>query len=103
MISVDIHYFCSNTLYEVENILFQHPSVCSWYTSMTLSCSISRAFGVSSSLMRLPSNRQAQSLGVRLLELAHLRCLLYAEMDLVGVLAHHLQLDVFGLLRHGSV
>merc|ERR1719402_182580 len=33
------------------------PPVCSWYTSMTSSCSISRAFGVSSSLILLPSNR----------------------------------------------
>merc|ERR1719461_796898 len=34
------------------------PPVCSWYTSMTSSCSISRALGVSSSLMRRPSKRK---------------------------------------------
>ena len=42
----------------------------------------------------------ADPLAVRLLELAHLGGLLHAEMDLIGVLAHHLQLDVLGLLRH---
>ena len=41
----------------------------------------------------------ADSLGVGLLELAHLGCLLDPEVDLVGVLAHHLQLDVLGV-RH---
>ena len=33
------------------------PPVCSWYTSITSSCSISRALGVSSSLILRPSNR----------------------------------------------
>ena len=45
----------------------------------------------------------ADALRVRLLQLAHLRRHLDAEVDLVGVLAHHLQLDVLGLvlvLRH---
>ena len=36
------------------------PPVCSWYTSMTSSCSISRALGVSSSLIRRPSNRKLE-------------------------------------------
>ena len=34
------------------------PPVCSWYTSITSSCSISRALGVSSSLIRRPSKRK---------------------------------------------
>ena len=48
----------------------------------------------------------ADALRVRLLQLAHLRRHLDAEVDLVGVLAHHLQLDVLGLvlvLRHDDV
>ena len=36
-------------------------------------------------------------LAVGLLELAHLRGLLHAEVDLVAVLPHHLQLDVLGV------
>ena len=39
-------------------------------------------------------------LAVRLLELAHLRGLLHAEVDLVAVLPHHLQLDILGV-THG--
>ena len=39
-------------------------------------------------------------LAVALLELAHLGGLLHPEVDLVGVLAHHLQLDVLGLVTH---
>ena len=37
-------------------------------------------------------------LAVALLELAHLRGLLDPEVDLVAVLAHHLQLDVLGVV-----
>lgn len=40
------------------NVLHQWPPVCSWYTSITSSFSISRALGVSSSLMRRPSKRK---------------------------------------------
>ena len=36
----------------------------------------------------------ANSLAVRLLQLSHQRGLLHPEVDLVAVLAHHLQLDV---------
>ena len=39
----------------------------------------------------------ADPLRVRLLKLAHLRRHLDPEVDLVGVLADHLQLDVLGL------
>ena len=37
-------------------------------------------------------------LAVALLELAHLGGLLHPEVDLVGVLANHLELDVLGLV-----
>merc|ERR1719341_366545 len=41
-----------------RNVWLHHcPPVCSWYTSITSSFSISSALGVSSSLIRLPSKR----------------------------------------------
>ena len=42
------------------------------------------------------------SLRVGLLELAHLGGLLDAEVNLVGVLADHLQLDVFSVVAHSA-
>ena len=46
-------------------------------------------------------DRHADPLAVALLELAHLGGLLHPEVDLVAVLADHLQLDVLGLVSHG--
>ena len=43
----------------------------------------------------------SDSLGVGLLQLAHLSRLLDAEVDLVAVLAHDLELDVLGVFAHG--
>ena len=42
-------------------------------------------------------------LAVRLLELAHLRGLLHAEVDLVAVLPHHLQLDVLRVAHFAAL
>ena len=39
-------------------------------------------------------------LAVALLQFAHLGSLLHSEVDLVGVLAHNLQLDVLSLIGH---
>ena len=51
--------------------------------------------------MENPNNYyNSHPLAVAFLELAHLRSLLDPEVDLVGVLAHHLQLDVLSLIGH---
>ena len=47
-------------------------------------------------------DRDAHTLRVRLLQLPHLGGLLDSEVDFVGVLSDHLQLDVFSLLGHSS-
>merc|ERR1719319_1719827 len=96
---------------------------------MTSSCSISSALGVSSSLILVHlddvvllhlqrlgrlvvvdppaveekaqgGHRHAHPLAVALLEFTHLGGLLPPDVNLVGVLADHLQLDVFGLISH---
>ena len=53
----------------------------------------------------LPERRDGHPnpLAVRLLELAHLRGLLHAEVDLVAVLPHHLQLDVLRVAHFAVV
>ena len=48
------------------------------------------------------SNRNSNPLRIRFLELPHLGGLLHTEVDLVGVLANHLQLDVLCLVAHLS-
>merc|ERR1719318_2118587 len=45
----------------------------------------------------------ANPLAVAFLQLAHLGGLLHAEVDLVGVLAYHLQLDVLSLVGHVGI
>ena len=54
--------------------------------------------------INLPKGRDWDSnpLSVGFLQLAHLRGLLHTEVDLVAVLADHLQLDVLGVLAHGA-
>merc|ERR1712241_1491207 len=52
---MEVHFYCIVVINFADSA--QQPPVCSWYTSITSSCSISSAFGVSSSLILLPSKR----------------------------------------------
>merc|ERR1712242_290042 len=52
---MEVHFYCIVVIILAGSA--QQPPVCSWYTSITSSCSISSAFGVSSSLILRPSNR----------------------------------------------
>jgi len=48
------------------------------------------------------SNWNPDPLTVALFEFTHLRCLLHSEVDFIGILSNHLQLDVFSIIPSHS-